>query len=242
MEWDNVAAIPISTFEHWWNLQIPKSTRKHIRRAERAGVVVRKVRFSDDLVRGIQRIYNETPVRQGRKFSHYCEDFNSLKQSHGTFDGMRDYIAAFLSDELIGFISLIYTAKTARSVQVITKISHQDKWPTNALLAKAVEVCAEKELQYLVYGRFDYGKVGTKGLVSFKMENGFQKILIPRYFVPLNLKGRIALKLKLHRPVSEYLPSVAIKALMNLRHRYYLHRYSLPGKVRTNAMQDAGQC
>ena len=36
-EWDNVAALPITNYEHWESTQIQTSTRKHIRRAARRG-------------------------------------------------------------------------------------------------------------------------------------------------------------------------------------------------------------
>jgi hypothetical protein len=225
-EWDNVAAIRISDYEHWWNEQIPKSTRKHIRRAEKAGIVARPVPFSDDLVRGIQDIYNETPFRQGRRFSHYGKDFETLKRAHGTFAGNREFIGAYLNGEFIGFVSLIYTGQTARSVQVITKVRHHDKWPTNVLLAKAVEVCATRGIPYLVYGKYDYGKIGTPGLMSFKEENGFRKTLFPRYFIPLTAWGKIALSMKLHHGWVEFLPAALVRSLMQLRSRYYHLRYA----------------
>src|SRR5438445_3735545 len=58
LEWDNLAAVPVSTFDHWWTKQINGKTRNMIRRADKAGVVVRDVPFDDDLVRGISAIYN----------------------------------------------------------------------------------------------------------------------------------------------------------------------------------------
>ena len=70
MEWDNVAAIPVSTFEHWWTRQIDGKTRNMVRRSEKKGLVFREVAFDDALVRGIWEIYNECPVRQGRRQRH----------------------------------------------------------------------------------------------------------------------------------------------------------------------------
>ena len=37
MEWDNVAALPISTFDHWWTKQINDKTRNVVRLAEKRG-------------------------------------------------------------------------------------------------------------------------------------------------------------------------------------------------------------
>ena len=43
IEWHNVAALPVSTFDHWWKHQINDKTRNMVRRAEKKGVTVREV-------------------------------------------------------------------------------------------------------------------------------------------------------------------------------------------------------
>jgi len=63
MEWDNMAVLPVSTFERWWTEQIGNKTRNMARQAQKKGVVVREAPFDDELVRGIWEIYNECPVR-----------------------------------------------------------------------------------------------------------------------------------------------------------------------------------
>jgi len=68
MEWDNVAALPVSTFDHWWTHQTHRKARSHVRVAAKRRLVVREVPFDDALVRGIAVVYNESPVRQGRRF------------------------------------------------------------------------------------------------------------------------------------------------------------------------------
>ena len=80
LEWDNVAAVPVSTFEQWWNHQINFKVRNKVRLAEKRGVSVRAVPFDDAFVRGISEIYNESPVRQGRRFRHYGKDLESIRQ------------------------------------------------------------------------------------------------------------------------------------------------------------------
>src|SRR5687767_14269629 len=42
LEWDNLAAMPVSTFEHWWSHQINGKTRNMIRKAENKGIDVRE--------------------------------------------------------------------------------------------------------------------------------------------------------------------------------------------------------
>ena len=66
--WDNLAVLSISTFDHWWSQQIGFKARNKAKQAEKKGIVIREVPFGDALVRGIWEIYNEVPVRQGRRF------------------------------------------------------------------------------------------------------------------------------------------------------------------------------
>ena len=65
LEWDNVAALPISTFDQWWAKQINDKTRNVVRLAERKGIAVREVPFDDVLVAGISAVYNESPDPAG---------------------------------------------------------------------------------------------------------------------------------------------------------------------------------
>src|SRR5262245_40425215 len=57
VEWDNVAAVAISSFDHWWERQVDFRVRNHVRRSQKQGVTVRPVPFDDTLVRGISAIY-----------------------------------------------------------------------------------------------------------------------------------------------------------------------------------------
>src|SRR5215470_10982155 len=82
--WDNAAAISLFGYDRWWNT-LPQETRRNVRLAGKRGTVVSEVAFSDELVRGIVGIYNETPIRQGRRFWHYGKDFETVKRENSTF-------------------------------------------------------------------------------------------------------------------------------------------------------------
>src|SRR5215469_5332782 len=47
MEWDNFAALRISTFDEWITHQINFKVRNKIRKAQKSGVIVREVPFDD---------------------------------------------------------------------------------------------------------------------------------------------------------------------------------------------------
>src|ERR1700761_466244 len=67
----NVAAIRVTTFEHWWNQVLGFKARNKAKQAEKKGVELREVPFDEQLVEGIWQIYNECPIRQSRRFPHY---------------------------------------------------------------------------------------------------------------------------------------------------------------------------
>jgi hypothetical protein len=80
MEWDNLAVLLVSTFDRWWTQQIGFKARNKAKQAEKKGVTLREVPFDDALVRGIWEIYNECPVRQGRPFTHYGKDVETVRK------------------------------------------------------------------------------------------------------------------------------------------------------------------
>jgi hypothetical protein len=221
MEWDNVAAIPTTSYDDWWERRLPQVTRKSVRRGIKRGVIAEVVDFNDDLVQGIVEIHNETPVKQGRPFSHFGKSFEMVKKGYGTYLETADFLGAYYKKELIGIIKLVWIGKLASIMEIVSKERHYDKRPMNVLIAKAVEVCVNKGAAYLLYGKFVYGKKTNSSLTEFKRRNGFEQIDLPRYFIPLTVKGKIAIKLKLHRGLLGVLPSKAISLLRDSRSRYY---------------------
>ena len=224
-EWDNLAVLQIKSFEHWWNKQIQNDARRMVRKAQKNGVITKTIPFTDGLVSGIKDIYDESPMRQGRPFWHHKKDFNRIKEDNSSFLERAEFIGAYFKDELIGFEKIVYTCNRADPIQLISKIKDKDKSPTNGLIAKSVEVCAQKGITYLTYGKYLYGKKSADSLSEFKKRNGFEKVDIPRYFIPLTVKGKIALKLKLHRDLIELLPSFVITFAMKIRSKLYKLKY-----------------
>lgn len=220
-EWENIAAIPTGNFSLWWEQRVPQETRKNVRRAGRRGVVVRDIEFDDDLLRGIVEINNETSVRQGRIFWHHGKSFEEVRRDYATMLDRSQYIGAFYKTELIGFIKMVYMGDTAGILQLLCKHAHDDKRPANALIARAVEICATKGIQYLTYGNFTYGKKSESSLTEFKRRNGFEQILVPRYYVALTATGRAALALGMHHGFTHLLPRRFLDVALKLRSVWY---------------------
>src|SRR5262245_48388724 len=92
MEWDNMALIPIKDFKYWWEKQIDAKNRNMVRKAEKKGVIIKEVDYTDGLVQGIMDIYNESPIRQGKPFWHYGKDFETVKKMNGTHLDKSEFI------------------------------------------------------------------------------------------------------------------------------------------------------
>jgi len=208
LEWDNMAVLPISTFDHWMTKQIDFKVRNKVRKAVKAGVVVREVPFDDGLVSGISDIYNESSVRQGKAFWHYGKDFETVRSMNATFMSRSVFIGAFLGEILIGFVKLVFNEDSTQAglMQIISMIQHRDKAPTNALIAQAVRSCADRGIPNLWYANFLYGKKQADSLADFKRHNGFSKVDIPRYYVPLTASGELAYRFGFHRNAREWVP------------------------------------
>jgi len=229
MEWDNVAAVPVSTFDHWWTRQINDKTRNMVRRAQKKGVAVREVPFDDAFVQGIFAIYNESPVRQGRSFWHYGKDLEIVRRENATFLDRSVFIGAFLGKTMIGFAKLVSDEARGQAglMQILSMIQHRDKAPTNALIAQAVRSCAERGIPYLAYAKFSYGKKRRDSLSDFKQYNGFQRIAMPRYYVPLTLAGRLALGLGLHHRLADLMPAPVLTQLRKIRSLWHGRKFQV---------------
>jgi len=226
---DNLAVLSVSTFENWWNNQIRSYPRNRARQAQKKGVVLRKVPFGEELVRGICGIYNETPVRQGKRFPHYGMTLERAREYAGTFLDRSIYVGAFVGNDMIGFIKLTMDESRTQAclVHILSMVQHKEKAPTNALIAEAVRTCAELDVPYLVYEHFNYGKKADS-LTHFKEVNGFQRFDVPRYYVPLNAIGSIALQLGLHRRIIDRIPESVAERFRDLRKAWYDRRDSVP--------------
>ncbi len=219
-EWDSIAAVRTTSFGQWW-AGLPQESRKNVRRSQKRGVEVFVKPLDDHLIRGIWGVNNDSPLRQGTAYRHYGKTFEEVKKDHSSFLDHCDYICAYVGEELIGFIWLIYIGKIASILQILTKPSHRDKRPANALVAKAVELCAARGLLYLTYGMFNYRNKKHNSLREFKERNGFSEHLVPRFYIPLTLWGKFCMKVKLHRGLIGILPHEAIMAGARFRSMCY---------------------
>lgn len=220
MEWDNLAVIPITTFSHWWDNRVESSVRRAVRKASKQGLIVKVAPFDDEFVRGIVSINDETPMRQGRPFWHYGKDFEIVKTENSTYADRNVFLGAYYENELVGFIRLTRVGSIWSVIQILGKAKHFDKRPVNALIAKAVEYCEQTGATHLMYCNYVYNDPKSS-LTEFKRRNGFEQLLVPKYFVPVSAKGKLALSLGIHNGLVRRLPKPLITRLLQLRTRWY---------------------
>jgi hypothetical protein len=222
-EWDNLAVIPITTFSDWWEKHVESSVRRAVRKAAKSGVVVELSELDDQFVNGIVGINNETPIRQGRTFWHFQKSFEEVKRENSTYQGRNAFLGAYYQKELIGFVRIIYADRVASIVQLLSMMKHYDKRPANSLIAKAVEICEQKGISHLMYCNYIYNDPKSS-LTEFKRRNGFEQVLVPRYYIPLTAKGKLALRLGLHRGLKGLIPKPLIIQLLRIRNYWYDRR------------------
>jgi hypothetical protein len=78
----------------------------------------------------------------------------------------------------------------------------------------------------LVYENFTYGKKRGDSLSHFKEVNGFQRMDLPRYYVPLTPLGQIAFRLGLHHRFVDRIPESLAAKLRDFRKAWYARRLS----------------
>jgi hypothetical protein len=237
-EWDSIAVITLASFKEWWE-KLPQATRKNVRRAEKRGVVVTVREFNDELIRELAELNNDSPMRQGGRNFQYGKSLEQLKKDYSSFLDRSDLICAYVGSELIGFLKIVYRGEVASIINLIPKASHDDKRPANALMAKAIELCAARGVTCVTYGMFNYGNKRENSLREFKIRNGFSEVLVPRFYVPLTRWGAICMKLKLYRGLLGILPHNVITLGVEVRAKLYRIKHAT-GRVHSLAEPSKG--
>ena len=214
-EMDNIAVIKTDDFQAWWD-GLPQEARKNTRRAAKRGVEIRPATLDNEFVAGIKEIYDETPIRQGRKFWHYGKDVDTIRQENSSYADRSEFLGAYYSGKLVGFMKVVYVGNAARIMQILCLNAHQDKRPIIALIVRAAEICSKKQMAYIIYGKFIYGNKDSS-VTEFKRRLGFVQLEFPRYYLPLSTRGRISLKLGLHKGASNLIPGPLLELLRGFR-------------------------
>ncbi len=230
LEWDSVAATETSSFQAWWE-GLPQETRKNVRRSAKRGLTTEVRQLDEKLLQEIVTLNNDNPTRQGKTFTHFGKNIQQVRKDQSDFLDRSDYICSYSGSELVGVTKLVYRGSIASILTFLPKTSQSDKRPANAMIAKAIELCEKQHILYLTYGMFNYGNKKETPLREFKIRNGFREVLVPRYFVPLTVWGRLSLALGLHRGAIGLLPHRAITLMVEARAKWYSFQQSRCGSM-----------
>lgn len=200
---DNIALLHLRSYDEWWK-SIGKKTRNMIRKAEKEMIRTDLAEPNEKLAEGIWKIYNETPIRQERGFPLFGSTLNQVKTTLQSAQHCT-YIGAYFQDELAGFTRLVHGDNITIISQMLSLKKHWNKAVNNALITKAIEVCASNDVKWIMYGRM--GDFSHPSLDNFKQSNGFSRFRLTRYYIPITRKGKLAIILGLHKEMKETLPA-----------------------------------
>jgi hypothetical protein len=204
---DNIAILEVQSYKQWWE-SIGKKTRNMIRKAEKAGIKADFTEPDEELAEAVWTIYNETPIRQGRAFPHYGITLDSVKRDVLAAPNST-CIVAYYENHIVGFLQMIHGDSLTIISQILSLQAHWDKAVNNALIAKAIEHCTNNHIRWIMYGRI--GNHPT--LDVFKKNNGFAKLELTRYYIPLTKKGKLAIRLRLNQDFKDLLPESMKQAI-----------------------------
>jgi len=207
---DNIGFIEIISYDDWLQ-KVGKKTRNMVRKAEKSGITVKTVEPDDKFAEGVWKIYNETPIRQERGFPHYGETLRQVTDNLRSTPNCT-YVGAYLEKELVGFIQLVHGDNWTIISQILSMQKYWDKAVNNALIAKTIEVCAARKIRWIMYGRIG----NHPSLDEFKKNNGFYKLELNRYYIPMTWRGRTAMMLGIQRDLKDSLPQAVKYPLMPL--------------------------
>src|SRR5262249_19757446 len=80
----SLAVLRTTTYQQWWD-DMGFKARNKVRKGQKSGVQLRVVQLDDDFAKGVEGIYNETAVKQGRRFYHYGKRAPEIKEELSSF-------------------------------------------------------------------------------------------------------------------------------------------------------------
>ena len=89
----------------------------------------------------------------------------------------------------------------------------------------AVRACAQRNIGFLLYSSFAYAKKERSSLSDFKQRCGFQRMDVPRYYVPLTRWGAIDYRLGPHHGLKDRLPESIAGQLRDARTAWLRRKY-----------------
>jgi hypothetical protein len=213
-EWEKIAIADTLSYHEWFN-SLSKKTRNMIRKSQKNGVTVSEVIPDMNFCLAVERINNETPIRQGRPYRHYHEPLRNIVSWYMNPRKSEIFVAAHYQNSIVAVAQITKGCSFAYLNTFIGLMQHFDKAVMNALMSGVVKACEDHGIRYLAYERISDDSLG-----KFKQNNGFADRQVPRYYIPLTLKGKLLLSLHLHRGLRSLIPERMKPRLRRLKHLF----------------------
>jgi len=179
----------VQTYQDWWK-KVGKKTRNMVRKAEKNNVITSVIQPSTELARDICRVYNSSQRKQKRKNNNYGKtDQEVLKEI--TSSSKNVFIVSRLEHEVVGFSQLVCYDDTVFIKRLISLETHWDKGINNALIAKVIEISADRGIKKLIFAHWNPWFFPEESLIDFATNNGFRLRKVTRYYAPLTWSGRV---------------------------------------------------
>jgi GNAT superfamily N-acetyltransferase len=201
VEMDNIAALPITSLDHWWNVQVSRKVRNVIRKAVKNKVVVQHGSFCEEYYEELYSLYHGITFRQNKPFTHRHESLEQIKFGLGKLLNHRfEILNAYHNEKLIGTLGLLYSEETSLIGNFTVADEYQKLGVPSLLIEKAVESTVNAKKKLLIYTHWKTDKEASNdSLRDFKRHCGFQEMKVARYYVPLTFKGKVVIFLGLHK-------------------------------------------
>jgi hypothetical protein len=194
-----IALLSFPSYDDWWSSPRINKTRNHVRAALKAGVSVEAVEEISDRGTAMEvvRMYNESPIREKRYFPGYGRWNVDSVQGHFKSDDSSSTLVAKWHGQVVAVDRWKFKGQVAIVASGITSLKARRHFRgiDHLLLAKQIELLAERGVRYVVYG-----KLGViPALDSFKVENGFRPVKVNYNHILFSRKAMVLAKFGLHR-------------------------------------------
>ena len=164
----------MTDYKAWWE-GLDGKLRTYTRRAAKKGIEIHRQLSIMTLPQASGQFTMRNRFVKAGSSRHYGKNFDTVKRENSTYLDRSEFLGAYYSGELVGFMKFVYVGDTAQIMQILSLKTHQDKRPLLPLIARAVEICHKKGLKYLIWGKFTYGRKTDSGIADFKRHLGFNK-------------------------------------------------------------------
>jgi len=212
-EWrvETLGLLKFKSYEDWLR-SLKKKQRRMLTKAKSLGVETRLRRFDEVGAEAIYSLYHEEDSRQGMKFLPFYQYSREVLRYMFLDVDSKLFVVSYLNNKLVGFLS-IRVGDEGGMIETLLTTAQRVPGVSNSLIECAVKELSSRGKRFLIYGHMGY----MSDLDKFKIHNGFRPLADRRYYVPLNHKGAVCVKMRLCLEPWDLIPKRLWTAIFSLR-------------------------